>query len=739
MSYPFNGPNEAQDLDNDGNTTTTSGITGRWDTVSEIVSPHNLHPTPILSVKTVSTIASARVIKIIKAPDTRDTTLAVQPDEFQLVVEFTDGKPTPTAVIVVNDSNTTGPVTNATAVPLDFGEFTIEARKTSDGSIIDDPVVTSGNAFVVARIDGTANTNLHKYLITIRLAAAVVTAIAGDSTADPVVPADPVTFKIRLNGRSAYTLKTTDAFGVDRDGGASRPSNVLEVTLQSGAPDQTGPVLTISHDPDDAPAAGSNVDKATFTFSFNEALGTRPGDGLDADEITVDNGTAGTLSEAVYTEADDTATPAVLESTVYTLEVTLTDKTKPVTVTVAKESVKDTAGNASPATDMSEKFTPDNMAPVLTITSAAHATDTEKAVYTFSFKEPILSTSFTKEDLTITNGEAKDDPVATSEKVYTATIDVTDVYTPTTVTVTGEVTDKAGNAFTLATEGQKPTITLKELGPGVVLVKASAYTIVVRDKDAIGNEGLRFPSGTNVVEWSGMPDLQWHFDRKAIGGGGAITLEKVAGQTAPDGSVGIGEIMWGIDNAYLGQARAKNSQWIELHNLNSMDVEVQLVAMTAAQAKNDGDIKVAGAGKVTGVLDVVTNAFNHDGPTKPGWDLPGQSGDSSTGGVNFVSMRRKETYKLNLTKDTTGYKEKGYLDGALDGRNSGNWAASTAMYLQLRNVTGKTFQYYKFIGTPGVSNYVKPGVVAATKLPNPTVIFNEVANRDAANKAYEWI
>ena len=117
------------------------------------------------------------------------------------------------------------------------------------------------------------------------------------------------------------------------------------------------------------------VTRQPFKFSFDDKLSGITGYGLDAGDIKVTNGTAGTLSAATYTPhtpPNPSATPPVnevLESTVYTLEVTLTDKTKPVTVAVKADSVKDASGNNFElvTTGNDPTFTPDNTPPKLTI------------------------------------------------------------------------------------------------------------------------------------------------------------------------------------------------------------------------------------------------------------------------------------------------------------------------------------------------------------------------------------
>ena len=96
-----------------------------------------------------------------------------------------------------------------------------------------------------------------------------------------------------------------------------------------------------------------------------------------------------------------------------------------------------------------------------------------------------------------------------------------------------------------------------------------------------------------------------------------------------------------------------------------------------------------------------------------GWKLEslGQSGfydgQPTTADTDFISMYRKERGK--------------------DGWVKGHWAQSTEVYLAGHK------------GTPGSSERSAVGTIGATGFTVGAVIFNEIANRDNANKAYEWI
>ena len=80
-----------------------------------------------------------------------------------------------------------------------------------------------------------------------------------------------------------------------------------------------------------------------------------------------------------------------------------------------------------------------------------------------------------------------------------------------------------------------------------------------------------------------------------------------------------------------------------------------------------------------------------------------------------------------------------------DGRNKGHWGESGSAYLRLRTTrTDVTDTIYLHKGTPGNVNSFKSQVQphikdSRTGVASNRIIFNEVANRDSANKAYEWI
>ena len=301
-----------------------------------------------------------------------------------------------------------------------------------------------------------------------------------------------------------------------------------------------------------------------------------------------------------------------------------------------------------------------------------------------------------------------------------------------------------------------------------IMIPAESYVVVVRDQAEANrlSAAINFPmvDGQPVMirEWSDMPDLEALFNRASYGQGGALVLRKSADARDNDmqdadgnnigtyatpalGSVGISEIMWGLDLGQVNRDTWKVGQWIELHNLNSKPVNVLLYAQTARELVNNQlvDITATGdsiAGGLGGmVIDVVQNINNEGNQGKGGWTLPGKSGNSLTG-ENLIGAHRILPDKQPAYSAAQNYTKR-------DGRNSGHWRAATNVYAskeisrQINNVT--TIIVADYVGTPGNRNNFT-GVTlltpdGRTSVPANRIVFNEVANRSNANKAYEWI
>ena len=227
-----------------------------------------------------------------------------------------------------------------------------------------------------------------------------------------------------------------------------------------------------------------------------------------------------------------------------------------------------------------------------------------------------------------------------------------------------------------------------------------------------------------------------------------LILRRTSDQAAlSSGTVGISEVMWGIDLGHLGnETRQIASQWIELHNLNNTDVKVQLSARTGRAITSDTAI----IGNLSDpVIDVVTNFFNN----RPGatvWDVPGTSGNSVSGG-DFKAMARilpsdNKAFEIGRKKDGQyigRYTNTGGANKSRDGRASSSWTAATSVYDTLRTTrTDATDTIYNFVGTPGQVNTFTPTAQphirdARRNVPANPIIFNEIAN--LSNPDHEWI
>ena len=298
-----------------------------------------------------------------------------------------------------------------------------------------------------------------------------------------------------------------------------------------------------------------------------------------------------------------------------------------------------------------------------------------------------------------------------------------------------------------------------------IMIPANSYVVVVRD-EAMANSlsaAINFPmvDGQDVMirEWSKMPDLEALFNRSSYGQGGALVLRKSADARDNDmqdadgnnigtyatpalGSVGISEIMWGLDLGQVNRDTWKVGQWIELHNLNSKPVNVLLYAQTARELVNNQlvDITATGdsiAGGLGGmVIDVVQNINNEGNQGKGGWTLPGKSGNSLTG-ENLIGAHRILPDKQPAYSAAQNYTKR-------DGRNSGHWRAATNVYASkeisrtVNQVT--TIVVADYVGTPGSRNdftgisLLRPAGLTGV---SHAITINEVGNN--SNNAYDWI
>ncbi len=227
-----------------------------------------------------------------------------------------------------------------------------------------------------------------------------------------------------------------------------------------------------------------------------------------------------------------------------------------------------------------------------------------------------------------------------------------------------------------------------------------AYRVYVKT-----TANLVMPSDVTPIELANMPDLEYFFNVK----GGTIDLNVT--DTAKDSRhIIINEVMWAVDNSFIGRDESKAQQWIEIYNRTSIPVAFDAITF------NFMDDTFPPPATVAGTSDRLSNIAGRQNI----WTVKGSSGastrnedDEITGADPvFASMYR------NLDKQ-----------GA-DGWQAGHWTVSDRPY------------FPGFMGTPGSINE-RPGLPSIR--PNPSaftppkdkVIINEVYN--AADDDSDWI
>ena len=558
------------------------------------------------------------------------------------------------------------------------------------------------------------------------------------------------------------TVTVTDGagnFAVRRAEFTVAPRTGTPTGPDPGDDDMTAPTVTIT----DAAGTDANADKVIFTFTFSEPLATMGENAFTIGDLDVSNSQDLVAANLVTTD-----------NKVFKLTITPTNDKFPVKVSFISEAK--IADAATPANLMkagnnglgaTDTYTPPGVLGVEIDAPENLALGVLTFIFTFAELPSEMADDagqFTVSDIRVSNAEplvvanltkqlqSSDD----TEVIYELDVTPMDATKDVTVQLKARSVSngKEGDDLLIAGEISStwtPPVVTPETPPDTIMIPKDSFVVVVRNKDAAGANGLAFRSDVMVREWPGMPNLErlFYTGNDGIilerGGGGALILKDASATPAlVPGTVGISEIMWGIDATYLGEDREDASQWIELHNLNTTTVaNVTLSWETGREITDDDNIT---GNLAAPVLDVVTNFFN-DRPGNPRWEVKGSNG-SSVGGVDFVSMARNGDFNL-MKKDGDQYNQRytrtGGATKSRDGRNAGHWSASTAAYLNLRTtLTDQTDVTYKYVGTPGRVNSFsaesQPHIRASRRdVPASPVIINEVANRLDSHKVYEWI
>lgn len=569
-------------------------------------------------------------------------------------------------------------------------------------------------------------------------------------------------------------LLATYALAADAATPANTPPNGQARVIYDDTP-PAAKVVTIGNNPVRAvslPAdfAPPPVDENTqwdedfyLTISLNDT--EAPGSGIEfgASMVHVDTTKLRVVEVGMAAVQDDTVAGDEYLIHIMPLPNRVTSAGEEVMITVTVVDRSDNVGTPVTHTvKLAEKLATPNRAPTFaqgasisnitaqaTVTAVSvtlpMATDSDSATLTYSISPALPAGLSFNADTRVLSGT----PTAMSAQA-TYTYTVTDGTADATLTFMITVSDEDPN-------DEDPTDT----SSGVITIAPQSFVVVVRDKDAMNNGGIQFRSDVEVVEWAGMPNLERLFYRGTQGiilgngGGGALILKQSAAQTKDRrvGSVGISEIMWGIDKGHLGdETRDKSGQWIELHNLNAMvadnadtmdvDESDDGVAKVYLEWKTGRDI--TSDSRITGnlarpELDVVTNYFNNR-PGAPAWNVEdkGSSGDS-VAGESFFSMARILPHNKSAYANADGAR----YDNR-DGRNAGHWGKSQSTYLTARTTRSDANDVvYNYVGTPGRVNHTsvqhQPHVRKGRefKPASNNIIINEVGN--SSNDAYDWI
>jgi hypothetical protein len=351
---------------------------------------------------------------------------------------------------------------------LALTDFTIVAALRSASATNIGATAITGATTTAATDDAATedvDESLRVFTVTFTVVTGTVNNILGDSTADPVVAPDPLDIRIKLNA-SAVQSATGLVNLQNIEGRNSEETSDFRFTLVNELPadpapvvPDTPPTLTITHSPADMaelPASGN----VTFTFTFNEALGTNDA-AFTLGDVMIEGGSAVDFGGS---------------GMVYTLEVMPDDPMTSVTVTVAASAVADTTGNNLAADAMETYTADDTVAPTVTITSApGTGDDAGKIVFTFTFSEALMAGSFTADDLTRGTGVTlAGNPMmdATDAKVYTVLVNPAATGDTILTLKTGSVMDMQGNplvgdqahTYEPPPEATPATITTTDLG-----------------------------------------------------------------------------------------------------------------------------------------------------------------------------------------------------------------------------------------------------------------------------------
>ena len=465
--------------------------------------------------------------------------------------------------------------------------------------------------------------------------------------------------------------------------------------------DRTGPTVAFSA------VTGAKADTAVMvTIIVTDAA-------ADAAIAVDDIGVVQTLSDG---------TGSVLAHTYNAGVVTFTpDAMSTVVVSVDADAVMDDFGNGNAATSSSDiAVAPadavDATAPTVTVAAGTQSGRTLPVTFTVADETELGAetgdATLEAAEITVTGGTLGTLTASTTtDGEYTA--DITIDYAVTTVTVAvaaGAVKDAAATPNSSAAVSMDFTVTATSAPPatlpdGTFKIPAKSYIIVGHDE---GTDGL--PASITPMTWTAMPDLE---NLLFTGGTVLLTTDKTtmldrdgkadtAAEAAKKRDALITEVMAAVNTAAVGQTSYTGHQWIELYNNLPVEITVKL---STKEGRPASDADPATEIRLDRLSNQVGAGWKFEGLGQNGFD----DGAPDTASVAFVSFYRSQRA------------------GDKDGHVKGHWATSTAYYLAGHK------------GTPGAKERATAVTVSPTEFDVGGLIFNEISNRENADKAYEWI
>ena len=468
-----------------------------------------------------------------------------------------------------------------------------------------------------------------------------------------------------------------------------------------------------------------------FTIKFTEAV-----TGFSLSDIEV---IGGTKEDFVTGESDS-----------YTVTVKPASADTKVTVKIAADAVMDSAENGNKL----EKVLIHQTATwrSVTITAADGTGDDEgKVIFTLNFSE--APNAFSIASLSVTGAaapgvtdlvklvgdEADEDSAATYTLTVTPTADATEVKVSIAAGVLSATENKGDEktSFFASSEGMH-TVTPSAIGTGLATgdsrndLSAPAEfaltgTLASNSFAVFAADATNGPAGSTAIP--NLPNLQRFFAK-----GGTISLVGGSGAAgaAPNKSVVISEIMWGLNLAVVPAMQA-DYQWIELLNTDNPLSDIDDTNAAAAAINLAAYKLVFTPGTVVPkpakLSDQISNV------EFVGWDVNiGQSGKLGAASTTFtpedlVSMYRGINYE-NLTKK---HGDKNAADNRVEqlkaipgGSAASGWAESTV------NDTYAVNQ----VGSPGAQHFEGRPTTSETTATYGVVI-NEVGNN--TGDSYDWI